>query len=77
MNTKPRTLALLIGAGAVAAAVASAPGAAATSATTTHESAGTTTTQRPGHVSIYTEPPVISPPQVWGPFSSPAFILGD
>jgi hypothetical protein len=77
MNTKPRTLAMLFGAGAVAAAIASAPGAAASSVTTTHDSGGSTTTQRPGHVSIHAEPPVVSPPQVWGSYSSPLFILGD
>lgn len=77
MNTKPRTFAMLVGAGAVAAAIAAAPGAAAASVTTTTDSGGSTTTQRPGHVSIHTTPPVVSPPKVWGSYTSPMFILGD
>ncbi len=74
---KPRHIATLLGAAAVAAAIVAAPSAAAASTTTTHDGGGTTTTQRPGHVSIYTEPPVVSPPQVWGSYWSPLFVLGD
>jgi hypothetical protein len=74
MNIKPRNFAMLVGAGAVAVAVASAPGAAAA---TTTESGGSTTTQRPGHVSIHTTPPLVSLPKVWGSHSSPLFVLGD
>ncbi len=77
MNSKLRYFATLLGAGAAAAAIASAPVAAAAGPTTTHESGGTTTTQRPGHVSIHAEPAPVSPPRVWGPFSSPLFLLGD
>ncbi|BBZ17270.1 hypothetical protein MGAD_16050 [Mycolicibacterium gadium] len=77
MDIKPRTFATLLGAGAVAAAIASAPGAAGASVTSTHDSGGSTTTQRPGHVSIYSTPPVVSPPKVWGSHSSPLFVLGD
>ena len=77
MSTKPRTFAMLLGAGAVAAAIASAPGAAAASVTSTHDSGGSTTTQRPGHVSIHTTPPLVSRPKVWGSHSSPLFVLGD
>lgn len=39
--------------------------------------ATTTITQRPGHVAIQVEPPLVSRPLVWGPFSSPLFIVGD
>jgi hypothetical protein len=74
MNIKPRNFAMLVGAGAVAAAIASAPGAAAT---TTADSVGSTITKRPGHVSIHTTPPPVSLPKVWGSHSSPLFILGD
>lgn len=77
MNIKPRNFAMLLGAGAVAAAIASAPSAAAASVTSTHDSGGSTTTQRPGHVSIHTTPPLVSPPKVWGSHSSPLFVLGD
>jgi hypothetical protein len=77
MNSKLRYFATLLGAGAAAAAIASAPAAVAASPTTTHESGGATTTQRPGHVAIHAEPPLVSPPRVWGPFSSPLFLLGD
>ncbi len=77
MNIKPRTFAMLVGAGAVAAAIAAAPGAAAASVTTATDALGSTITQRPGHVSIHTTPPVVSPPKVWGSYSSPLFVLGD
>jgi hypothetical protein len=39
------------------------------------EHGGATITQRPGHVAIYAEPQPVSPPLVWGPFSSPLYIL--
>jgi hypothetical protein len=80
MNIKSRNFAMLVGAGAVAAAIASAPGAAGAAAsgvTSTHDSGGTTITERPGHVSIHTTPPLVSPPKVWGSQSSPLFLLGD
>ena len=77
MRIKPRTFAMLIGAGAVAAAIASAPGAAAATVTNTHDNGGSTTTQRPGHVSIHTTPPLVSLPKVWGSHSSPLHVLGD
>ena len=77
MSIKPRSIAMMVGAGAVAAAIASAPGAAAASITTTTDSGGSTTTQRPGHVSIHTTPPLVSEPRVWGSYTSPMFILGD
>jgi hypothetical protein len=77
MKFKLRYFATLLGAGAAAAAIASAPGAAAAGSTTTHESGPATTTQRPGHVSIYAEPPLVSPPHIWGPSSSPLYLLGD
>jgi hypothetical protein len=42
----------------------------------TERTATTITTQRPGHVAIQVKPPHVSPPLVWGPFSSPLYILG-
>lgn len=77
MNLKLRYVAILMGTGAAAAAIAVASVASAATPTTTHDSGGATTTQRPGHVAIHAEPPVVSPPRVWGPFSSPLFLLGD
>ncbi|MFI5507103.1 hypothetical protein ACIA48_06515 [Mycobacterium sp. NPDC051804] len=77
MSINPRTFAMFIGAGAVAAAIASAPGAAAATVTSTHDSGGNTTIQRPGHVSIHTTPPLVSLPKVWGSHSSPLYVLGD
>lgn len=77
MIVKSRNLAVVVGTGAVALAVAAAPAASAASTTSTHDSGPVTTTQRPGHVSIYVEPPNVSPPRIWGPFSSPLFLLGD
>ena len=77
MIVKLRNFAMVVGMGAVAAAIASSPAASAASTTSTHDSGAVTTTQRPGHVSIYAEPPVVSPPKIWGPFSSPLFLLGD
>ena len=72
MHVQPRYLALLAGAGAVAAAIITAPAAAAWPDTD-----NSTITQRPGHAAIKVEPPMVSPPKVWGPSSSPLFILGD
>jgi hypothetical protein len=77
MTVKLRNFAPLLAAGAVAAAIAAAPVAAAASTTTSTDSGSATTTQRPGHVAIQAEPPVVSPPRVWGPFSVPLPILGD
>jgi hypothetical protein len=37
--------------------------------------ARTNVIERPGHVSIQTEPSLVTPPIVWGPFSSPLPIL--
>jgi hypothetical protein len=74
MTIKLRYFAPLLVAGA---AIAVAPVASAASTTTTHDSGNATTTQRPGHVAIQAEPPDVSPPRIWGPFSSPMFILGD
>jgi hypothetical protein len=42
----------------------------------TERTATTITTQRPGHVAIQVKPPHVSPPLVWGPFSSHLYILG-
>ncbi|HVQ49255.1 MAG TPA: hypothetical protein VMS92_04330 [Mycobacterium sp.] len=39
------------------------------------EHGGATITQRPGHIAIYAEPQEVSPPLVWGPFSSVVPIL--
>ena len=77
MNVAMRNFAMVVGMGVVAVAVAAAPTAAAASTTSTHDSGPVTTTQRPGHVSIYAEPPTVSPPKIWGPFSSPLFLLDD
>jgi hypothetical protein len=77
MTVELRNFAPLLVAGAVAAAIAAAPIASAASTTTSVDSGRATTTQRPGHVAIQAEPPLVSPPRVWGPFSLPLPILGD
>jgi hypothetical protein len=77
MTIKLRHFAPLLIAGAAAAAIAAAPAASAASVTTTIDSGGATTIQRPGHVAIQAEPPLVSPPRIWGSFSSPLPILGD
>lgn len=77
MSIKLRYFASVLVAGAAAAAIAAAPGASAASTATTVDSGRATTTQRPGHVAIQAEPPLVSPPRVWGPFSSPLPILDD
>lgn len=73
MKLTTRHLGMLMGAGAVAAAIATAPSAAAA----WPDSDNSRIIQRPGHAAIQVEPPVVSPPKVWGPSSSPLFILGD
>lgn len=42
-----------------------------------HRHATTTTTHRSGHVAVHVQPPLVSPPLVWGAFSSPDAIVGD
>jgi hypothetical protein len=39
--------------------------------------ATTITTQRASHIAIQVAPPLVSPPHVWGPFSSVEALLAD
>lgn len=39
--------------------------------------ATTITTQRASHIAIQVAPPLVSPPHVWGPFSSVEVLLAD
>jgi hypothetical protein len=39
------------------------------------EHGGATITQRPGHIAIYAEPQLVTPPLVWGPFPSVLSLL--
>jgi len=77
MTISSRGLALPFGAGALAVALASAPAAAAASTVTSTNTDRTNITQRPGHVAIEVLPPDVRPPMIWGPSSSPMFLLGD
>ncbi|SEH84633.1 hypothetical protein SAMN04489835_4827 [Mycolicibacterium rutilum] len=77
MKVTLRTVALLLGTGAAAATIASAPAALAATIPSGSDAGQNSTTQRPGHVSIKVVPPAVSPPRIWGPSSSPLFLLGD
>ncbi|MGV0851425.1 hypothetical protein [Mycolicibacterium phlei] len=77
MTISTRSITLLLGAGAVAAAIASAPSAGAASVVTSTNSDRANITQRPGHVAIEVLPPDVRPPMIWGPSSTPTFLLGD
>jgi hypothetical protein len=86
MNTTTRTRFVTAAVGAAIAGMA-APALLFLGAGTAHaapdiseqsSTAATTKVQRaPGHVSIKTVPPLVSPPLVWGAFDSPAPIVGD
>ena len=71
MHIKSRFIAPILAGGAVAAAIAAAPPASAADVRTCANGGGATTCQSPGNVEIHTEPPRVSAPQVYGPFSSP------
>lgn len=65
MNIKPHSLAMLMGAGAVAAVIA-VPGAAVASVTLLDDYGRiSTTTRSPAHSSIDATPTPVAPPQVW------------
>ena len=68
---KLRYIATAFMAGMAAAAIAAAPGASAANPRTTTDTGGTTITDRQGHNAIVVTPPTVSPPQSYGPFSSP------
>ena len=67
----------LLLAGAAAAAITAAPNASAASVRTCSDGGGATICQRPGNVEIHAEPPRVSAPRVYGPFSSPFPFLFD
>lgn len=45
--------------------------------TISEHNATTITTQRASHIAIQVAPPLVSPPHVWGPFSSVDALLAD
>jgi hypothetical protein len=71
MRIKLHSIAPLLLAGAAAAAIAAAPSASAASVRTCSDGGGANLCQSPGNVEIYAEPPQVSAPRVYGPFSSP------
>jgi hypothetical protein len=71
MRIKLLSIAPLLLAGAAAAAIAAAPGASAAGVRTCSDSGGASLCQSPGNVEIHAEPPQVSAPRVYGPFSSP------
>jgi hypothetical protein len=77
MFTKPRFAALLLGAGAVAAAITAAPNASAAEVRTCANGGGATICQSPGNAEIHTDQPPVQAPQIYGPFSSPFPLLFD
>lgn len=77
MNTTPICKRFVTGAVGAAIAGVATPALLFLGAGTAQAAQDVTTIQRPGHVSIKAEPPRVSPPRVWGPFTSPLPILGD
>lgn len=75
MNIKPRFVAPLLGAGAVAAAIAAAPSASAADVRDCANGGGATICQSPGNVEIHTDQPQVQAPRIYGPFSSPFPLL--
>jgi hypothetical protein len=71
MTIKPRFIAPLLAAGAVAAAIAAAPNASAAGVRDCASGGGATICQSPGNVEIHTDQPQVQAPRVYGPFSSP------
>jgi hypothetical protein len=71
MNIKLRSIAPLLLAGAAAAVITAAPNASAASVRTCSDGGGATLCQKPGNAEIHAEPPQVSAPRVYGPFSSP------
>lgn len=77
MNIKLRIIAPLLLAGAAAMTTNAAPNASAASVRTCFNGGGATLCQRSGSVEIHAEPPRVSAPHVYGPFSSPPPFLFD
>ncbi|MGV9803897.1 hypothetical protein ACWDTP_38250 [Mycobacterium sp. NPDC003449] len=74
MTKTIRFIAPLLAAGALATAVAAAPAAMARSC----EIGGAATVcQSPGNVEIHTGPSHVSAPRIYGPFTSPLWLLGN
>lgn len=69
---KKHHLAALVVIGAAAAGLAAAPAATAASPAAGDAPHGVVITERPGHIHIDATPDPVSPPRVYGPFSSPA-----
>ena len=77
MSIKLRYIAPLFALGAIAAAITTSADASAGSVRTCADGGGATTCQSPGNVEIHADPPVIQPPLIYGPFSSPLPFLFD
>jgi hypothetical protein len=77
MAIKSRFVTLVLAAGAVAAAVAVAPAASAADGRTCTQGGGGSICQSPGNVEIHPAQPRVQPPQIYGPFSSPAPLFFD
>jgi hypothetical protein len=71
MTIKLRSLAPLLLAGVAAVAIAAAPNGSAAGVRTCSDSGGARLCQSPGNAEIHAEPPQVSAPRVYGPFSSP------
>ncbi len=77
MTLKLRFIAPVLAGGAIAAAIAAAPAAIAADSPTCTSGGSATICQKPGHAAIDATPPQVSPPQSYGPFSSPLPFLFD
>ena len=71
MDIKLRIITPLLLAGAAATIITAAPNASAASVRTCSDGGGATLCQTSGNVEIHAEPPQVSAPRVYGPFSSP------
>jgi hypothetical protein len=77
MTIKPRFIATLLGAGAVATAIAAAPTASAADIRTCTNGGGATICQSPGSAEVQPVQPRVQEPRIYGPFSSPAPLFFD
>ena len=75
MTVKLHHIVPLLALGAIAAAITTTADASAASGRTCANGGGAITCQSPGNVEVHANPPVVRPPLIYGPFSSPVPFL--